>query len=200
MRSRLGLPALAGGAAIFVACICPVASGQAAAPPVRDGSHDFDFFYGSWLMHNRRLKHILVGSHDWVKFDSTDEARPLPGGLGNEDFDRSSYPGKGFVGMTLRLYDPATGLWRLYWIDNVNSHGDAGMPNVGRWHGNVGIFDERLMVHGKPTIDRYKWTKSGSGSRITVHFEESMSQDGGKTWELIYVTDLIRKRTAGTAR
>jgi hypothetical protein len=40
-------------------------------------------------------------------------------------------------GMTLRLYDRATGIWRRYWIDNAHSRGDAAEPNVGRWHGNV---------------------------------------------------------------
>lgn len=84
-------------------------------PVVRDGSHDFDFLYGNWGMHNRRLKgKPFTGAKDWVTFDSTDHCQPLPGGLGNEDFLRTDeFFGKGFVGMTLRLYDVQTGLWRL---------------------------------------------------------------------------------------
>ncbi|HEX3842749.1 MAG TPA: hypothetical protein VHV80_00195 [Steroidobacteraceae bacterium] len=169
---------------------------MAGAPPaasqVRDGSHDFDFLYGTWLMHNRRLEPPVLSSHAWARFDSTDEARALPGGLGNEDFYRASYPSKGFVGMTVRLYDRTTGLWRIYWIDNRKSHGDAGAPNVGRWRGNVGIFDEPLRVQGKPAIDRYTWTRLGARSKIAAHFEESLSTDGGKTWKLVFVNDLIR--------
>jgi hypothetical protein len=179
------------------------ARAAAAAPPaasIRDGQHDFDFLYGTWLMRNRRLKRPLAGSRDWARFESTDEARPLPAGLGDEDFYRANYPQKGFVGMTLRLYDRTTGLWRIYWIDNANSHGDAGKPNVGRWQGNVGIFDERLMYHGKPTIDRYTWTRFGDHAKIAAHFEESMSQDGGKTWEVIFVNDLIRTHATGAVR
>lgn len=102
--------------------------------------------------------------------------------------------------MTLRLYDPTTGLWRIYWIDNANSHGDAGKPNVGEWHGNVGIFDEQLMYHGKASIDRYTWTRFGEHARIAAHFEESISQDGGKTWEVIFANDLIRTHGLGATR
>jgi len=161
--------------------------------PVRDGSHDFDFLYGTWLMHNWRQTKPLSGSQVWGKFDATDKCEPLPGGLGNEDVMRTDqFFKKGFVGLTIRLYDPATGLWRLYWVDNMNSHGDAGQPNIGKFSGNIGIFDEKLTYHGKAVIDRYTWTKFGKGAKVTAHFEESMSQDGGKTWEVIFKNDLIR--------
>ena len=196
MRKNLDSPVLASAAMALMVCLFSSGSSPAATPQVRDGSHDFDFLYGSWLMHNRRLKQPVLTSGDWAKFDSTDQARPLPGGLGNEDFYRASYPRKGFIGMTLRLYDPATGLWRIYWIDNNSSHGDAGVPNVGRWHGNVGIFDEHMMYHGKPAIDRYTWTKFDGHPKIAAHFEESLSLDGGKTWKVIFVNDLIRTHAA----
>jgi hypothetical protein len=168
---------------------------------VRDGSHDFDFLYGSWLMHNRHLKgEPFTGSKEWVSFDSTDRCIPLPGGLGDEDAYRTDrYFGKGFVGLTIRLYDRRTGLWRIYWIDNRNSHGDAGQPNVGRFDGHVGIFDEHFVFHGRPVIDRYTWTKYGRGSKITAHFAESMSRDDGKTWEVLFVNDLVRAEPAAGA-
>ncbi|HTL91531.1 MAG TPA: hypothetical protein VL176_04245 [Steroidobacteraceae bacterium] len=183
----------------LAATILGCSPGLAATPHVRDGSHDFDFFYGSWVLRCQRLKSPVDTSHDWVKFDATDEARPLPGGLGNEDFARSSYPTKGFVGMTLRLYDRATGLWRLYWIDTKSSHGDAGTPNVGRWQGNVGTFDARITYDGKPAIDRYTWTRLGNRSKIAAHFQESLSFDGGKTWKIFYFNDVIRAPSKGIA-
>lgn len=184
----------------LAATILGCSSGLAATPQVRDGSHDFDFFYGNWILRCQRLKSPVDTSHEWVKYDATDEARPLPGGLGNEDFDRASYPTKDFVGMTLRLYDRTTGLWRIYWIDTKSSHGNAGIPNVGRWQGNVGIFDEHMMYHGKPAIDRYTWTRFGSGSKIAAHFQEALSLDGGKTWKIFYFNDVIRALSKSTAR
>lgn len=80
---------------------------------VRDGSHDFDFIYGKWRMPNRRLKQRLVGSHEWDEFITCDEGRPLPGGIGDIDYWKASY-WKDFVGVTIRTYDPKTGLWRIY--------------------------------------------------------------------------------------
>ena len=188
------------GTVILVGIRQTAIAGDSPAPPPKsqstspDGSHDFDFLYGKWVMHNRRLKgKPFTGAKDWVTFDSTDQCQPLPGGLGNEDFFRTDeFFGKGFVGMTLRLYDSQTGLWRLYWINNKNSHGDAGQPNIGRFDGNVGIFDEHYTRDGKPAIDRYTWTKYGKDSKVAAHFEETISMDGGKTWELVFLNDLVR--------
>ena len=74
----------------------------------RDGSHDFDFLYGKWKMPNHRLVKRMADSHDWEDFMSYDECRPLPGGIGNEDFYKTDH-WKGFVGMTTRTYDPKRG-------------------------------------------------------------------------------------------
>jgi hypothetical protein len=98
----------------------PSTAKQSAA--VRDGSHDFDFIYGKWRMPNHRLKKRLAGSHEWVDFVTCDEGSPLPGGIGDIDYWKASY-WKDFVGVTVRTYDPKTGLWRIYWVDNTFSGG-----------------------------------------------------------------------------
>ena len=43
----------------------------------RDGSHDFDFLFGSWTVLNRRLVERLKGSTEWEEFPSTCHARPV---------------------------------------------------------------------------------------------------------------------------
>jgi hypothetical protein len=37
----------------------------------RDGQHDFDFEFGSWKAHIRRLRNPLTGSSDWVEYEGT---------------------------------------------------------------------------------------------------------------------------------
>jgi hypothetical protein len=41
----------------------------AARADSHDGSHDFDFTFGTWTEHSRRLLHPLSGSNEWVEWD-----------------------------------------------------------------------------------------------------------------------------------
>jgi hypothetical protein len=151
-------------------------------PAVRDGSHDFDFIYGKWRMPNHRLTKRLAGSNDWVDFISCDEGMPLAGGLGNTDVLKTNY-WKDFVGITIRTYDPASGLWRLYWFDNHFSHGVIDPPVVGKFNGNVGVFEGKDTFNGKPVIVRFTWTVNPKGSEVVAKWEQAFSPDDGKTWE-----------------
>ena len=157
----------------------------------RDGSHDFDFLYGKWKMPNHRLVKRLAGSHDWEDFMSYDECNPLPGGLGNEDFFKTDH-WKGFVGMTTRTYDPKTGLWRLYWVDNTFSGGVIEAPVVGKFEGNVGVFEAPDTFDGRPIIVRFTWTVHPKGDKVVADWAQAFSADGGKTWETNWTNQIIR--------
>ena len=75
------------------------------ATRTREGARDFDFWMGSWKVHNRYLRERLKGSNDWLEFEATSVARPLSGVLGNQDEFRTEHDG-GFVGMSFRFFDP----------------------------------------------------------------------------------------------
>lgn len=156
----------------------------------RDGSHDFDFLYGKWKMPNHRLVKRMADSHDWEDFMSYDECRPLPGGIGNEDFYKTDH-WKDFVGMTTRTYDPKTGLWRIYWVDNYFSGGVIEAPVVGKFEGNVGVFEAPDTFNGKPIIVRFTWTVNPKGSKVVANWEQAFSADGGKTWETNWKNEII---------
>src|SRR6202030_3114070 len=83
----------------------------------REGARAFDFLLGRWKIHNRCLRRRLAGSHEWDEFEAAHEARPLPGGMGNQDVYRTDHAG-GFTGLSFRFFDPATGRWAIYWADS----------------------------------------------------------------------------------
>jgi hypothetical protein len=46
-----------------------------------DGRHDFDFLFGKWSIHNRKLARMAEpGCADWIEFTAEGEARPVLGG------------------------------------------------------------------------------------------------------------------------
>ena len=105
-----------------------------------DGRHDFDFFFGSWQLQNRkRVKPLVRGDDEWIEFESRAEAWPILGGLGNVDtFSAPSFPGRpGFEGLSLRLVEPGTGIWRIWWASTVGN-GLLDPPVVGRFDDGVG--------------------------------------------------------------
>ena len=162
----------------------------AASTAVRDGSHDFDFLYGKWMMPNHRLKKRLAGSNEWEDFVSYDECQPLPGGIGNEDHFKTDH-WKNFMGITVRTYDKATGLWRLYWVDNYFSGGAIEAPVVGKFEGNVGVFEAPDTFDGKPIIVRFTWTVHPKGDKVVADWAQAFSADGGKTWETNWKNEII---------
>ncbi len=151
-----------------------------------DGARDFDFLMGTWRVHNRRLKERLKGSQEWLEFESTNEAQLLPGGVGNQDVYRSEF-WPGFVGITFRLFNPATKKWSIYWVDNRNHTVDP--PVVGGFSGEVGLFETDDTFEGRPIRVRFTWTRLG---RDRALWEQAFSPDGGKSWETNWVMDFTR--------
>ena len=80
--------------------------------------NDFDFFVGSWKIHNRKLNKRLADCDEWTEFEAKSECRKLLRGFANTDSFSATFDGKPFEGMTLRLFNPLTKLWSIYWADS----------------------------------------------------------------------------------
>lgn len=141
-------------------------------------------------MPNRRLKKRLAGSHEWDNFTTCDEGGPLPGGIGDIDYLKASY-WKDFVGMTVRTYDRNTGLWRIYWVDNRFSGGVIQPPVIGKFDGNIGVFEGPDTFNGIPIIVRYIWTLHPKDSQAVAKWEQAFSTDNGRTWETNWYNEFI---------
>jgi hypothetical protein len=77
--------------------------------------NDFDFLIGKWTIHNRKLKTRLNNSTEWTEFEAAAECRTILNGFGNIDSFQTVFDGKPFEGMSLRLFNPKTRLWSIYW-------------------------------------------------------------------------------------
>jgi hypothetical protein len=162
----------------------------AAAVPNLTGLHDFDLRAGEWVAHHRRLKERLAGSHEWVEFDGTQSFRILMDGYANEDENVMNMPGGGaYKGVTLRAYDAKTGQWAIWWLDGRTPFGDLDPPVKGRFENGVGTFFSDDTLRGKPVRVRFVWSNI---TATTAHWEQAFSPDGGKTWEVNWITDFKR--------
>ena len=147
------------------------------------GFGDFDFLVGDWHIANERLTARLSGATEWERFGATSRVEKVmraPDGTFGGNLDQMEVPEKGFTGMTLRLYDPATQLWSIYWSD-TKSH-RLFPPTVGRFENGLGTFFGDDVEGGVPVRVRFDW-KAGT----SPEWRQSMSADGGATWEMNWV-------------
>jgi hypothetical protein len=140
--------------------------------------NDFDYLVGNWNIRNRTLKEPLAGSDAWEEFDATQEFRLVLLGLGNVDVFHAEFAGKPFEGLTVRLFEPQTRLWTIYWADSNAMKLDGG--KVGSFDGDIGEFFGRERVSGKDVIVKFHWDKRNPGAPI---YSRAFSADAGRTWE-----------------
>jgi hypothetical protein len=164
-----------------------LATEQKTASVESDGQHDFDFLMGSWKIHCQRLRNPLTRSTTWVDFDGTVVAHSIWGGRANFDEGKFNDPSGQIQGMTLRLYDPTTHLWSLYWA--TSKQGTVTIPTIGRFTNGRGEFYDYEIYQGKAVLVRYLWLNIKPDS---CRWEQAFSTDGGKTWETNWTTDLER--------
>ena len=159
------------------------------APVERDGQHDFDWAIGSWKIHLKRLMRPLTGSTEWVEFDGTVICRKVWDGAELEEFEATSSDTHTYLHwLTLRLYSPAAHQWSIYGVNAAQ--GILGLPaTIGQFSGDRGEFYDQEDYQGRAIFVRFVWSNTAASS---PHLEQSFSTDGGKTWEVNWITDQTR--------
>jgi hypothetical protein len=169
--------------------VSQAAPGASQATEERDGQHDFDFQFGSWKVHNRRLLHPLSGSNEWVEFDGTVVARPVWNGRANMDEFEADTPSGHVEGMTVRTYNPKSHEWSIYWANQKN--GVLSLPaTVGKFndHG-IGEFYDQEDFNGRTIFVRFIWNVQSADQ---TRWEQAFSVDGGKTWETNWIITAVK--------
>ena len=155
---------------------------QNPTPAPRDGSHDFDFEIGNWKTHLTRLQHPLSGSTTWVEYEGTSVVRKVWGGRANLVELEVDGPGGHIEGLSLRLYNPKAHQWSLNFANAAA--GAMSVPTVGEFKDGRGEFYDWEEFNGRLILVRNVWKDITATS---CRFEQSFSDDGGKTWELNWV-------------
>jgi hypothetical protein len=153
-----------------------------------DGRADFDFLFGRWNVHHRRLQKRLESDTNWDEFAGTCDARPILGGLGNMDDNVLELPGDPYRAATVRTFDPTTRQWAIWWIDGRNPS-TIDVPVRGSFDRGIGTFICDDVLNGRPIKVRFVWSEITQNSG---HWEQAFSADGGKTWEVNWIMDFSR--------
>ncbi|HYK77552.1 MAG TPA: hypothetical protein VEV16_11285 [Daejeonella sp.] len=140
--------------------------------------YDFDFFEGKWKLHNKKLKTRLNNCTEWTEFESTQEMYKMLNGLGNIDNFLATFNGVPFEGMSLRLFNPKTRLWSIYWADS--NEGILQPAVLGSFENNVAHFFTKDIFNGKKILVVFRWDVRDKENPI---WSQAFSEDNGKTWE-----------------
>jgi hypothetical protein len=164
-------------------------TGSQGSTALRDGQHDFDPLIGTWKAKLKLLAHPLSGSSTWVEYEGTQITRAIWGARAILDEFSAHSPSvnSDVEGLTIRLYNRESHLWSIYWCSSKK--GAFGPPTVGRFTNGRGEFYHQADFEGRPVFVRYVWSDITATS---ARFEQSFSDDGGRTWEPNSIDTLTR--------
>ncbi len=161
----------------------PPAPARGAAPALRDGSHDFDWDYGTWKTHQKRRLHPLTGSTTWVEYTGTDVVRRVWDGANTGTIEADGPAGHLEI-FSVRLYNPDSHQWS---VDFTNSAtGAFSQPVFGEFKDGRADFYDQEPYNGRMIMVRFSVSDI---TATTCHFEQAFSADGGKTWETNFIVD-----------
>ncbi len=140
--------------------------------------HDFDFYEGKWKLHNRKLKSRLDNCSEWIEFESTQEMYRVLNGIGNIDNYLATFDGVPFEGMSIRLFNPNTRLWSIYWADS--NEGKLDPPVLGSFDNSIAHFFTKDVFKEQEIVVVFRWDVRDKEKPV---WSQAFSEDKGKTWE-----------------
>ncbi len=174
----------------FILSVFILTSYPATCAGERDGQHDFDFEIGTWKSHLSRRLHPLTGSTAWVEYDGTSVVRKVWDGRATLVEFEVDGPAGHIEGLSLRLYNPQSHQWSLNYANRES--GTLSQPTIGEFKNGRGEFFDQESFNGKAILVRFIISDINPNS---CRFEQSFSDDGGKNWEVNWITtDTLIKR------
>jgi hypothetical protein len=190
VRIRRGRSSLLGAVGALIVSLSAGAAAQAAQPPeaaMRDGQHDFDFNVGAWKTQIKRLVHPLSGSTEYIELNGTVTVRKVWDGRAQLEEIETDGPNGHWEGMTMFLYNPQSHQWNQTFANSKT--GVLNRPLVGTFKDGRGELFSQDSLNDRSILVRGVWSDITPNSH---RFEEAYSDDGGKTWEPVFIAMLTR--------
>jgi hypothetical protein len=177
--------------ALIFAPLASVAQAEPSPKPaVQDAhQHDFDFEFGNWHTHIRRRVQPLTGSDKWYDLEGTSTVRKLWDGRGNLGELDVANPTLHLQGISLRLYNPETQQWSIFWANSKD--GDLGRAMIGDFKNGRGEFYNQETLRGTAIFVRFIFSDI---TPTTFRLEQAFSADGGKTWEPNWIATFTKDK------
>jgi hypothetical protein len=171
------------------------AQAGANAGAARDGAHDFDFNIGVWHTHIQRIPDPFADPAKSVELNGTVTVRKIWDGRAQLEEIEADGPKGHWEGLTLFLYNPQSRQWSQTFIDSKVASLSA--PEIGAFQNGRGELFSSDTFHGKSILVRAVWSKIEPDAH---QFEESYSDDGGKTWARAFHAELTREKQTAEAK
>lgn len=140
---------------------------------------DFDFLQGHHSVYHRKLKERLSGCTEWIDIEGLKMTEKILGGIGNVEKHYFNQPeGKPFEVVALRLFNPSTRLWSVYWADSHS--GTLDPPLQGSFDGNLGVFFGIDYHLGEEVLVQFQYDRTNRKEPI---WGQAFSNDQGVTSE-----------------
>lgn len=153
----------------------------------------FDFLPGNWnvAMRQRKIDGTLQVLGDWVPFDASATFERVLNGTAVFGKYELHKPDGTVPAVDFRFLDPATKTWTIYWA-GANDHQWQDSPMRGGFatpDAMVFIMDDTLAGHA--VLTRFVWRVPSNDHAL---WEQSFSNDRGKTWVANWTMDFTRAK------
>jgi hypothetical protein len=197
MKFKIGVHLLLVVSSVGLALPISAADAPAQRPDIaaRDGRHDFDFNVGVWRTHIKRILDPLSGSTRSMELNGTVTVRTVWEGRAQLEEIEADGPNGHWEGLTLFLYSPDAHQWSQTFANSKS--GVLTPPLIGAFKDGRGELYAKDTLNDRAILVRAVWSDITPDSH---HFEESYSDDGGKTWAAAFIATLTRdKQRTGPA-
>lgn len=149
--------------------------------------HDFDFNVGTWHTQITRILDPFAGGQQTMQINGTVSVRKIWGGRAELEEIEAEGPKGHWEGLTLFLYNPKAHQWNQSFINS--SEGVLNSPLIGSFKDGRGELLNQDTFKDRSILVKGVWSQIAADSH---RYEESYSEDGGKSWKPAFIGNLTR--------